>query len=299
MHLSLSIEPSKDDVNLKKIIRLLCNTKIRQPITFEQIKVWLKQFDQGSELTLALLILRFLIYRTSDQLTSSLKQALKYAAKDFTSQGHLSETFDWREILNGASEELDFYFGPAKNEYTAPGKSGEIVARLLKSCIGLDSSKLVYPSQITKLTLKERYLLIDDGIYTGHQLNDFIGQNGRFMTSCYQTGIVVAMAHVEGIKLLKDNHPNIPIFYGEKITSKNCFEAISQEWIDDEIWPYKEITPLEQYLEIVENKAKFEKNMPLGYGNLGCLIAYDHGIPDDSLQLLWDKSDSWNPLIAR
>lgn len=39
--------------------------------------------------------------------------------------------------------------------------------------------------------------------------------------------------------------------------------------------------------------------MPLGYGNLGCLIAYDHGIPDDSLQLLWDKSESWNPLVAR
>lgn len=255
----LSIEPSKDDVNLKKIIKLLCTTKIRQPLSFEQTKAWLKQFDQGPELTLALLILRFLIYRTSDQLASSLKQALKLATRNFTEQSYLSETYDWREILNGTSEELVFYFGPAKHEFTAPGKSGEIIARLLRSCIGLDSSKLSYPDQFTKLASKERYFLVDDGIYTGHQLNDFIHLHGRFMTSCSQTGIVVAIAHDTGISLFKDNHPNIPIFYGEKITSKNCFETISKEWIDDEIWPYTEITPLEQYLEIVKNKAKFEK----------------------------------------
>lgn len=295
----LSIEPSKDDVNLKKIIKLLCTTKIRQPLSFEQTKAWLKQFDQGPELTLALLILRFLIYRTSDQLASSLKQALKLATRNFTEQSYLSETYDWREILNGTSEELVFYFGPAKHEFTAPGKSGEIIARLLKSCIGLDSSKLSYPDQFTKLTPKERYFLVDDGLYTGHQLNDFIHLHGGFMTSCSQAGIVVALAHDSGIALLKSNYPNIPVFYGEKITSKNCFEAISEEWIEDKVWPYKDITPLDQYLEIVKNKARFKDATPLGYGNLGCLVAYDHGIPDDSLQLLWDKSESWNPLIAR
>lgn len=255
----LSIEPSKDDVNLKKIIKLLCTTKIRQPLNFEQTKAWLKQFDQGPELTVALLILRFLIYRTSDQLASSLKQALKLATRNFTEQSCLSETYDWREILNGTSEELVFYFGPAKHEFTAPGKSGEIIARLLKSCIGLDSSKLSYPDQFTKLASKERYFLVDDGIYTGHQLNEFIHLHGSFMTSCSQTGIVVAIAHDTGISLFKNNYPNIPIFYGEKITSKNCFETISKEWIDDGIWPYTEITPLEQYFEIVKNKAKFEK----------------------------------------
>ncbi|TAK62827.1 hypothetical protein [Methylobacter sp.] len=297
----LSIEPSKDNLNLTKIIRLLCNTKIRQPMNFEQIKTWLNQFDKGPEYTLALLILRFLIYRTSDQLVSSLKQALKCATKNFTHSSHLLETHDWREILNGTVNEstLCFNFGPVQYEYTQPGTSGEIITRLLRNQIGITKSKLYYTSQCAKLKPFERYLLVDDGLYTGDQLAEFIRQKCSFMTSCSQTGIVVALAHVDGIKLFKDIYPDIPVFYGERITSKNCFEAISKEWIDDGIWPYTEITPLEQYLEIVENKARFEKKMPLGYGNLGCLIAYDHGIPDDSLQLLWDKSDSWNPLIAR
>ncbi|MGZ4159599.1 MAG: phosphoribosyltransferase-like protein [Neobacillus sp.] len=296
----LLIEPSKDDVNLKKIIKLLCTTQIRQPMKFEQIKAWLNQFDKGSETTLALLILRFLIYRTSDQLVSSLKQALKCAVKNFIHQEQLLETYDWREILNGTVDELDFYFGPIKHANTTPGKSGEIISRLLKSSISTHSSSFdFYPDQITILKPKERYLLVDDGIYTGHQLSNFIGQNELFNRFCSQTGILVALAHESGIIHLQKNHPNISVFYGEKITSKSCFEAISEEWIEDKIWPYSDITPLDQYLEIVKNKAKFTVEKPLGYGNLGCLIAYDHGIPDDSLQLLWDKSESWNPLIAR
>ncbi|MFI3156900.1 MAG: hypothetical protein QX199_12165 [Methylococcaceae bacterium] len=296
----LSIEPSKDDVNLKKIIKLLCTTKIRQPLSFEQTKAWLKQFDKGPELTLALLILRFLIYRTSDQLASSLKQALKYAVKNFIYQDQLLENYDWREVINGTIGELDFYFGPIKHEYTTPGKSGEIITRLLKSCISTHSSGFdFYPDGMAELKPKERYLLVDDGIYTGHQLNNFIGQNSLFNKFYSQTGVLVALAHESGITYLQENQPNISVFYGEKITHKNCFKAISEEWIEDKVWPYNSITPLEQYLEIATNKARFKEDQPLGYGNLGCLIAYDHGIPDDSLQLLWDKSENWNPLIAR
>lgn len=297
----LSNEPSKDDLNLIKIIRLLCTTQIRQPIKFEQIKTWLNQFDKGPEYTLALLILRYLIYRTSDQLVSSLKQALKCATENFTHPSHLLETHDWREILNSTVNEstLSFSFGPVQHEFSQPGKSGDIITRLLKNHIGITPSKLYYTNQCTRLEPFERYLLVDDGLYTGHQLANFIGQHCSFMTSCSQTGIVVALAHIDGLKHFKDNYPDIPVFCGEKITSKNCFEAISEEWIEDKIWPYNGITPLDQYLEIVKNKARFEKEMPLGYGSLGCLIAYDHGIPDDSLQLLWDKSESWNPLVAR
>ncbi|GAB6140197.1 hypothetical protein JCM14076_09260 [Methylosoma difficile] len=295
----IPIEPSKDDLNLRNIIKLLCTTQIRQPLKLEQIKAWLNQFEKGSETILALLILRFLIYRTSDQLASSLKQALKCAALNFIPQNELLETYDWREVLNGTYKGLDFYFGPIKHENSKPGKSGEIITRLVKSCLDLDSWALDYPDQITKLSVNQRFLLVDDGVYTGHQINDFINVHGEFMTLNSQTGIIVAMAHDSGVELLNKNYPNIPIFCGEQITPKNCFEIMSKQWIEDKVWPYRDITPLDQYLEITNNKARFEKSMPLGYGNLGCLIAYDHGIPDDSLQLLWDKSENWKPLIPR
>ncbi len=299
--MQLSIEPSKDEVNLKKIIKLLCTTRIRQPMSFEQIKAWLNQFDQGPELTLALLILRFLIYRTSDQLISSVKQALKCAAISYIPPSHNPEYIDWRDILNDSDLGLKFYFGPPKLGYTKPGKSGELISRMLKSCINIEPSQLVYPDQFntTPLKINERYLLVDDGIFTGNQIINFINDDGDFMTSCSQTAIVVGFAHDSAIDIVRKKYPNISLFYGEKITPKECFKSVSQEWIEDGIWPYK-ITPLEQYMEIIRTKAKFNDDYPpLGYGDLGCLIAYEHGIPDNSLRLLWDKSDSWNPLITR
>lgn len=297
-----SIDPSKDDLNLRQIIRSLSIRKIRQPITYEQIKAWLRQFEQGPELTLALLILRYLIYRTSDQLISSLKQALKCAAISYVPDGYSCEDIDWRDILIGNAVNLKFYFGPPKTDYAKPGKSGELISRLLKSCVDIASNQLVYPSEYSHKALKinERYLLVDDGIFTGDQMDNFISDYGDFMSSGNQTGIVVGLAHDSAIDIMKRKYPNIPLFYGERISEKECFKSISQEWIDDEVWPYDKITPLQQYFEIIQTKARFSDDESLlGYGDLGCLVAYEHGIPDNSLRLLWDQSDTWKPLITR
>ena len=275
--------------------------------TYESVKAWLKQFDQGPELTLALLILRFLIYRTSDQLISSLKQALKCAALSYIPPDQNPEDIDWRNILIGTDLNLKFYFGPPKpgseipgTGYLRPGKSGEIISRMLKSCIAIQSSQLEYPDYFNTSPLKtnERYLIVDDGIFTGDQVSNFICDYGNFMTSCTKTAIVVSFAHDKAIELMKNKYPKIPLFYGERITPKECFRSVSQGWIDDGIWPYLEITPLEQYLKLIKTKFNDDYSS-LGYGDLGCLIAYEHGIPDNSLRLLWDKSDSWNPLITR
>lgn len=287
-----------DEISLLKIIKYLCTTKIRNPITFEQIKIWLKQFKQGPERILALLILRNLIYRTSGQLDSSLKQALKSAATSFIPQGLIRGNVDWRDVLNGSVAGLDFYYGPPKHEFSLPGKSGEIISRRLKFCDPMNKFKLSYPSQFSALKPEERYLLIDDWTFTGQQLIEFIGANGQFLIQGTQGGIVVGLAHEYAIKSLADAYPNVPLFCGEKITSQECFEAMSKNWIDDGVWPYLDVTPLNLYMEIV-GRAKFDNDSPLGYGNLGCMVACEYGVPDNSLQLLWDRSASWNPLFER
>lgn len=287
-----------DDITLLKTIKLLCTTGIRHPLTIEQIKVWLKQFRQGPEKTLALLILRHLIYRTSDQLGSSLKQALKSAATSFIPLGHTKEDIDWRDVFNGKVLGLDFYYGPPKHQFTPPGKSGEIISRQIKLCFPIGNFKLEYPEQFSRLKDNERYLLVDDGTFTGEQLITFITGSGQFLLQNNQGGIVVGLAHEAAIKALASAFPTIPVFYGEKISPQECFVSLSERWVSDSTWSFSDISPLEQYNKIVE-EAKFEKCLPLGYGNLGCMVAYEHGVPDDSLQLLWCESESWIPLFKR
>lgn len=286
-----------DELYLRKIIKSLNVSGIRSPMTYEQSKTWLKQFQSGPETSLALLILRFLIYRTSDQLKSSLKQAFKSAAVHFLPQEN-TEVFDWREVLDGKAGGLSFSYGPLKQDDSRPGKSGEVISRMLKHCIPLDGSQLVYPNETAVLGDSDRYLLVDDGIYTGTQLSTFLMGEGRFMVGNSLTAIVVGFAHEEALRNLERKYPSVPVFYGEKITSKECFKCMSEEWVDDELWQYKDISPLEQYNAVVE-RCQFDTDTPLGFGDLGCMIAYDHGIPDNSLQLLWEKSDVWNPLFER
>lgn len=296
--MNLTIEPSKDNVNLKRIIKSLCSTSIRYPLNYEDVKAWLKQFDEGPEETLALLILRYLIYRTSEQLESSLTQALKKTAL-FYMQGAFDPTeVFWKDIF-AKSDKLDFSFGPPHHEYTGPGKSGELIARTLKRII---PAEICYLKDRSTLQENERFILVDDGIYTGEQLKiclDALDSDSRIISNHpHQIGILVAIAHQSGIDLLGKHYPSIPIFYGEILTDEDCFAKVTQKWVDDGIWPYSERTPLETYEYVFKNKAQLPA-LPLGWDNLGCIVAYQHGIPDDSLALLHGKSESWSPLFRR
>ncbi|MFZ2853802.1 MAG: hypothetical protein WAZ34_06790 [Rhodocyclaceae bacterium] len=287
-----------DEIQLLTVIRDLCTKQIRQPLTIEQVKYWLKQFDEGKEKLLGLLILRHLIYRTTPQLDSAFRQALKSAAMHFTPKGYPKEDIDWRGLLNGRVANLDFTYGPPKQGRSRPGKSGEIISRQLKFCDPLTKFKLSYPHDFTELKKNQRYLIIDDGTFTGHQLCEFLSIDGKFLAAGDQCGIVVGLAHEEAIKLLGEKYPNTPLFYGERITHQECFKAICGNWIEDDIWPFAEISPFDLYHKITK-RAKFSDNLPLGYGELGCMVAYEHGIPDNSLQLLWDTSKNWKPLVPR
>lgn len=287
-----------DKVSLLSTIKSLCAKGIRQPITIEQVKSWQKQFETDEEKFLGLLILRYLIYRTNKQIDSSLKQALKAAAKHFHPELKTNPDIDWRDVLNGKVNHLEFIFGPPKQSASRPGKSGEIICRQLRSCDSSISFNLKYFHDISELSTNQRYLVIDDGTFTGNQLTEFLSNEGQHLTRDGNCGVVVAFAHTEALNELKNKHPNVPVFFGEHITEDECFENQCKNWINDGIWPYEDVSPFDIYMSAVK-KAKFSDNLPLGYGNLGCMVAYEHGIPDNSIQLLWDQSNNWNPLIQR
>ncbi|MFZ6657221.1 phosphoribosyltransferase-like protein [Undibacterium sp. TJN19] len=288
---------SSEDLKLKRAVQLLCSTGIRRPLASERMRTWLKQFSSGPEHTLALLILRHLIYRTSNQIESSLTQALRRMALHFALNDKDRSTMYWRDILEGRAQ-LNFYFGPPEHEYTRPGKSGELIIRLLKQIFSIKSEQIEYPSSNKTLSTNERFLMIDDGTFSGDQLSKIIEANSTLMKRPGQTGVVVSIAHERALQRFERDFPEIPVFYGEKMTEQDGLVAISEQWIVAGNWPYGNDLPCEVYNEIVK-KAGFKTVQPLGYAGLGLMVAYEHGIPDDSLQLLWDKSDSWTPLFDR
>lgn len=287
-----------DNTKLKQTIRLLCTTGIRNPLNMERIKIWLKQFQGLEEQTLALLILRNLIYRTSSQIESSLRQALKEATVHFSppSKSDL-HTYDWRAVLTSKIPDKHFYFGPPAHEYSAPGKSGELITRLLHSSFGIAKSYLRYPSN-SPLPDDEYFIMVDDGSFTGHQIEQIIQSEGQCMRNP-RSAVVLSIAHEDAIKHLNDHFPEIKVFCGELLTQKDNFYELSKSWIERGLWPFEGTTPIDVYKEISTNRAKFQHGASVGYGGLGLLVAYEHGVPDNTLQLLWNRSDTWSPLFER
>jgi hypothetical protein len=287
-----------DQLALERTIRSLSNVGVRgHPLTWERAKGWVKQFEAANEKTLAWLILRHLVFRTSEQLDSAMRQALKSAAIHFASQVKLSPDIEWRKVLSGSYQELDFYCGPPSMEgATLPGKSGELVTRSVHRNYGVQKW---YPSNITEFKATERYLIVDDGTFTGEQLIKFLS-NWRADYTDSKVAIVVALAHERAISSIAANFPTIPVFCGEQLTTANTFPELSESWITTGQWPHEGSTPRELYVALCERKGPFNTNYgPEGFGGIGVLVAYDHGIPDDSLQLLWDRSAGWTPLIER
>lgn len=285
-----------DPLAFERAVLSLCKVGIRRsPLSLERIKAWIKQFETPKEKSLALLILRHLVYRTGEQLESSLRQALKDAATHFLRSIDADASAHWRDALAGRVSDLSFYCGPPTVDgITRPGKSGEVVTRIVNRNYGVEK---YYPHDVTKLSPDERYLVVDDGVYTGEQLCSFL-ETWRRDYFDGQVAIVVGLAHSRTIDTLRNRFPSVPVFYGELMTEKNSLQWLSAQWVADGQWAHPETTPREVYADICHRRGVLSTSNE-GFGSLGLMVAFEHGVPDDSLHLLWNKSANWTPLIER
>ena len=287
-----------DQLSVVRAVHWLSRTDIRSSLSVERIKQWVNQFQTDEEKTLAWLILRNLIFRTTLQLKSSMRQAMKQATLHFLDQVGLKDSVTWKDALDEKAG-LTFLCGPPALPNlglpTQPGKSGDLMARLVNQQYGIGKH---YPSDIKVLQPNERFIIVDDGTYTGVQLGNFLrGWEADF--SHGRVALAVCMAHETACYTLKREFPNVPIFKGELLTTEACFQALSQKWIDSGQWLFKR-SPLEVYDCVHKRNQPFKSgNGGNGYGNIGAMVAFEHGVPDDSIQLLWDESESWTPLIDR
>ncbi|MGN6579842.1 MAG: phosphoribosyltransferase-like protein [Bordetella sp.] len=286
-----------DQLGVERAVHALSRSNVRAPLSIERIKVWVKQFRGDEEKTLAWLILRNLIFRTNEQLQSSMRQALKQATLHFLDEIGQRRTVAWTDALKGAAG-LEFCCGPpslVQYGMGQPGKSGDLIARAINQRYGI---KKEFPSGINVLSEKERFIVVDDGTYTGVQLETFL-RNWDLDYSSGRVAIAVGMAHQTACGYLHTQFPQVRLFHGELLTPEICFAALSQKWVDTKQWQYDK-TPIEVYAEVHKRAQPFNGgNEGNGFGGIGALVAFSHGVPDDSIQLLWGVSETWKPLVER
>lgn len=289
------------DAQLKRTIKQLCTTKIRSGLTLNRVQSWLNQFHSEEEQRLSLLILRNLIYRSTHQLQSSLNQALKKAVLHYGSFYIPVTDILWREIISGKVTPPYLYYGPPPQASIIHGKSGQIITRLLTRTFSIPKSNISTLNDVTIPESDEYFFIVDDGMFTATQmdiaLKNVIVDKGRALIDSGKVAIVVALVYEDAIATIQKLYPNILVFFGEKLTANEGFMAHSQDWISSKIWTF-DLSPFEVYNQVHE-RANFSEKYDIGFGGAGLLVGYEHGIPDNSLQLLWGKSETWTPLIDR
>lgn len=285
---------------LKKQIQGLSDIGIRGRISYDQIKIWLRQFQTEEEILLGHLILRHLIFKDDQQMIFLLKQALRNAANHFVTNLD-RERLTWNHAICKDFNGLKFYAGPPSFHYEGlgkPGKSGEIITNLLKSFFPID--RLKYPEYFgNTLSGNEGYLLVDDAILTGNQMEEIIKKyESLLINPNHQSALIVGLAHEQALDYLKNLFPNLKIFYGEIIRKTSSFSYLSEQWIRSSFWDYRYQHPLE-ILERVSQRADFSNKQHLGHNHQALLLAYSYGTPYNTIQILRDTSSTWDQLLSR
>ncbi len=286
-------------LQLKREIKQLSEIDLWDNMTYETVKIWLRQFTSPEETLLGHLIVRNLIIRNNKQMAQLMQQATRRAISYFVKEEDRYR-FNWLQILNEGYNSKIFYMGPVNfniEGYGQPGKSGEVIMPLLKTFA--PRSNFRYPDAYQYgLNAKEAFFLVDDAILSGHQIEEWINRFYKDLMSSNDSALVVGLAHEEALEYLKDKLPDLKIFYGELLLKDYSFVDLCKKWCDSGIWPSEYKPPLDVFNDINE-RADFSNKAHLGHLNQALLLAYSYGTPDNTIQILRETSTNWERLVSR
>lgn len=286
-------------LQLKREIKQLSEIDLWDNMTYETVKIWLRQFTSPEETLLGHLIVRNLIIRNKKQMTQLMQQAIRRAISHFVKEEDRYR-FNWLQILNEGYNSKIFYMGPVNfniDGYGKPGKSGEVIMPLLKKFV--PRTNFQYPDSYKNgLNAKEAFFLVDDAVLSGHQIEQWINRYYKDLMTSPDSALVVGLAHEEALDYLKNKLPDLNIFYGELLLKEYSFLNLCNKWCDSGIWPKEYQSPLEVFNGINE-RADFLYKAPLGHLNQALLLAYSYGTPDNTIQILRENSSNWECLVSR
>lgn len=289
-------------LQLKREIKQLSEIDLWDNITYENIKIWLKQFDSNQqEQLLGHLIVRNLIIRNNKQMTQLMLQAIRRAITSIVKKEDRYR-INWQQVLNEGYNGKCFYLGPVNfniDGFGKPGKSGEIIMPLLKKYV--PRKNFEYPDNFrTGLKANEAFFLIDDAILSGQQIEERINRDYKdlMLNPSNDSALVIGIAHEDALEYLKNKMPSLKVFYGELLLKSSSFESLCHEWCASGIWPQEYSSPLDVFNTINE-RANFKEPRLLGHNNQSLLLAYSYGTPDNTIQILRDSSDHWEYLVSR
>lgn len=286
--------------SIKERVYDLIRNQIWSGIQIVQIELWLKNFESNEEKYFAACILDSLIYRSNAQTEALVFQLFTKSIPNLTRvyPTPIGKLDNILETL-GKTTSPAFRIVAATGEFDGPTASSYFISRLLRRQFSVYESWIINPKEISRYYNDDIkiFIFIDDFLGTGNQFYE-LGIEIDLTYILRQAYCIYAplVAHQKGIEFLKEEYPALKIVYGEYLENES---AIFNHYFNDDINTPE--TAKNFYLKLIKSKnfGITDSNRYFGYGNLALAYAFEHGIPDNSLHILWYNMEGWHKLFNR
>lgn len=267
---------------------------------------WLANFSEiEDKLIAALLLDQFVFF--SDRVTNRLlAAAFKNSEDDFAAncdpQHGSLQTLAVFTSVNG---------GPAR-----PTDSGNMFCRKARQVLEIDEDRIVEPAEALRLASEGHpVVFLDDFVGSGDQFiatwnreyretfpKSFVEWSSKFPVTAFyvcaiatKTGEAAISAQAPEVSLTSA-HVMGPEYSVQNLTASALAPAVPtlSSRVDTLLQKFAPRLNLPGYMRLQEAWSKY------GYHNLGALLAFEHGVPDASVPLIWAPgSEGWTPLVKR
>jgi hypothetical protein len=270
------------------------------------LRAWLTNFRTDEEKYFAACVLDALIFRSEKQTISLFRHLFLRVLPDLArlEPGHSGVLDDAHHKLKRVESlvEPGMRLVSVTKLSDPPSKSSPTLLRQLKRHLQIDERWMIKPGDIPGCLSKGIgvFVFIDDLLGTGDQFKHLVDSEDlrRVITSSYVAYCPLA-AHKKGIAALNSAVPLLKIRSVELLDEKNEVFDPSANCFDDGLNNAGAAESF--YYELLQ-----QRGIPLascdrrGYGGLELAYAFQHGVPDNNLPILWwDRSPNWKPLFVR
>lgn len=278
---------------------------MRLNLTTDDVVAWLGQFEGCDEAT-ARRLLENVLYVTADTFQDKLKELVLslpdkpgesialYAEREIRTRLGVAHRL-FKESHTKVKRAYGAGPPPTQSKHSGRHETGSegIVANLITQ-IRRKHRKIFFdhpgPDVIRRRRIR-RFILVTDFIGTGNQSSLYLDAAWRLAsTKSWWSGkflrfeVVCYAATPQGIAKVK-SHPCCPTI--RQVTACPTLSILEPYGADD----------IRSLCERYGPRDSETDTPPLGYGNIGALIAFAHGMPNNSPRMLFKSGRKWQPLF--
>ena len=270
-------------------------------VTYEDVVAWLGNFAEEDQNT-ALQLLGYINLFTSDRIYNTLKYYLGQIVNDYHKDTYIlavgkKEKIEGKTDIPKRARILEGVYG---------GQSGQLIAYYARKVTEKYYHNVVVLEEKDLKRIRRQYknshcviVLIDDIFGTGDTLLQYYTRlKNKLRRQWTVVGLSIAYMQAAATAL----HPVGVKIYGEKVLP--IFDAIySADWTkEDKAGEYRNLAL--KYGQMLHKESE-TRIKPLGYKNSQALIAFEYGVPNNTLPIIWENKSvrrtgrSWVPLFSR